>query len=582
MKWLKPYMPEYLRQAAPAWASLLGEVLVDLSMPTLMAAIINRGVMQGDLGVIRNLGLMMLGLAAVGAALGLARSWSSTWCSQNLGTRLRADLFRKTQRLSMAGLRAIGPSTLITRLTSDVMQVQNLSFMITRIFIRAPLMLLGGMVMATLLNARMALILVVIMPLMSLLLYVRIKRGFPLFRKVQTALDRVNGVLREYLAGVREVKVFNRTDYEAERYRNVSGDLADLGITAARSMATIQPLIFILMNGSIIALLWFGGQLRNSGQTEVGDIVAFIQYFLMILQAMYMMSMIFTAGVRAKTSLDRLGELFALPEGLGTAPPVTTEPARRGGAGAIAMRDVRYTTPGQSQPIVESISFDIASGQTVAIVGSTGSGKSTLINLICRFFDPDQGAIWVCGRDVRSIPVAELRGQIGLVQQQSLLFTGTLRDNLRWGRADATDEEIREAIRIAQAAEFIERMPDGLDSWIGQGGVNLSGGQKQRVCIARALIRGAPILIFDDSFSAIDLETERQLRSALKENLAGTTLLIVAQRIQSVVDADQILVLDAGRIESAGRHRDLLENSPVYRDIYRSQFGLDAGGREVV
>lgn len=578
MKWLKRYLPTYLRLAVPAWICLLGEVLVDLSLPTLIASIVNDGIEKQNPEHVWRTGGLMLGLALFGSLMGLGRNWLSTHASQDLGTGIRADLFRKTQAMSLATVKQLGAATLITRLTNDVMQVQNLSFLLMRIFIRAPLMLVGGILMAALLNPQMALILIAILPLLGLLIYIRVKRGFPLFRKVQGAIDRVNGVLREYLAGVREVKVFNRFAYEEERFDQANRNLTGLGIKAARSMATIQPLIFILMNGSIILLLWMGGNRVAAGQTQVGDIIAFINYFLMILQAMTMLSMIFTAGVRAKTSVDRIGQVFALPEDM----PQADHPAKPPVAGQIGMRQVTFTYPGQARPILQQITFTIQPGQTAAIIGSTGCGKTTLINLLTRFFDADSGEVLIDGTAVGQLALADLRSRIALVPQQSLLFTGTLAENLRWGKEDATEDEIWHAADIAQAADFIRRMPEGMQTKIGQSGVNLSGGQKQRLCIARALIRQAPVLILDDSTSAIDMATEQRLLSALKAHGRDMTVILIAQRIHSVMDADVILVMDDGKLVRQGTHRELLQDCQIYRDLYRSQIGLDPDGREVV
>jgi ATP-binding cassette subfamily B protein len=588
MNWLKRYMPIYLRLAVPAWICLFGEVMVDLSLPTLMASIINQGVLVQNLDHVRRVGLQMLGLALLGMAFGLSRNWLSTHASQDLGTSIRADLFRKTQRMSLKAIRSVGASSLITRLTNDVMQVQNLSFMLMRIFIRAPLLLIGGIVMAFLLNRQLAMILVFILPMLGFLIYLRIKRGYPLFRKVQAAIDRINAVLREYLNGIREVKVFNRMIFEGERYEQASRDLSGFSIKAARSMATIQPLIFMLMNGSIILLLWLGATRVSSGQTQVGDIVAFINYFLQILIAMTMLSMIVTAGARSKTSIERIGQVFAIPvdEADITAPGSALEddwqPTEGPAALSIAMDGVSFTFPGQTRPILKDIRFRIEAGQTAAIIGSTGCGKSTLISLLLRFYEPDSGLIQIGDQNISQLPTPGLRDRIALVPQQSVLFTGTLEDNLRWGNQTASAENLRQAIEIARADEFIDRMPEGLKTRTGQGGVNLSGGQKQRLCMARALIRMAPVLILDDSTSAIDMVTEQQIWQTMKDRKRGMTVIVIAQRIHTVMHADTILVMDNGQISAQGSHSELLQTSTIYRDIYRSQIGLGLDGKEVI
>lgn len=578
MKWLNRYMPDYLRFAIPAWICLFGEVIVDLSLPTLMATIVNVGIGNRDTDFIMRYGGIMLAIALMGAALGQTRNWLSSHASQNLGTGLRADLFRKTQGMSIAALRKMGASSLITRLTNDVMQVQNMSLMLTRIFIRAPLLLIGGIIMAFSLNREMASILIFILPVIGVLIYIRMKRGFPLFKKVQAAIDKVNEVLREYLAGVRVVKVFNRSDYEQDRFDQANRNLTDQGIRAARAMASIQPLIFIVMNGSIVILLWIGGVRVDQGRAQVGDIMAFVNYFIQILFAMNVLSRIFTMGVRAKTSLDRISQVFAIDDELADSTVVSSPPD----AGRIEMRDVTYTYPGQKSPVLSDLSFVIKPGQTAAIIGSTGAGKSTLINLLPRFDDVQQGQILVDGVDIREMKKEDLRQKIAMVPQKSTLFTGTLLENLLWGNQNAAMEDVEEAITIAQAKEFIDKMPKGLDSRIGQGGVNLSGGQKQRVCIARALLKNSPVLIMDDSTSAVDLATEHKLRTLLKKKCRDKTVIIIAQRIHSVMQADTILVMDNGRLIDQGRHKDLLRRSPIYRDIYRSQIGLDQTGEEVI
>ena len=578
LSWLKPYMPKHLKLAIPAWSALLVEALVDLSLPTLMASIVNVGIGNNDTPYILRIGGIMLSLALFGSIMGLSRNYLSTKVSQELGTRIRADLFRKTQRLSMAAMQKFGPASLITRLTNDVMQVQNMSFMLTRIFIRAPLILIGSIIMAFLLNPGLAMILVGVLPFLGLLIWLRIIRGLPLFKKVQVAIDRVNAVMREFLTGVRVVKVFNRHRYEQDKFDAANMNLTGLGVKAARSMATIQPLMLVLMNGSIILVIWFGGVRISNGNMQVGDIIAFVNYFLQILQTMMMVSWIFTAGIRAKTSSDRISAVFAIEDGMELpAEPVT--PVR---TGTIEMQNVSFCWPGQTIPVLKSITFSVETGQTVALIGSTGSGKSSLVNMFSRIYDATEGIVLVDGQDVRQFPLQELRNRIAMVPQQAVLFTGTIEDNLRWGNPAATKEELISAVETACADEFISQMPDGYATWIGQGGVNLSGGQKQRLSIARALLGKAPILVMDDSTSAIDMGTESRIRKRLKEFSQNQTTFIIAQRIHSVMSADRILVLDEGSLVGIGTHKELLVDCPVYRDIYRSQMGLDISGKEVV
>ncbi len=578
MNWLKRYMPVYMKLALPAWLCLCGEVIVDLSIPRYTRDIVDIGIHNGNLDYVLRTGLIMLALALGGSLMGITRNWLSTHASQDLGTRIRADLFRKTQAMSISAARKLGPASLITRLTNDVMQVQNMSFLLTRVFIRAPLLLIGGTIMAFTLNSGLALILVGTLPLMALLIWWRVSRGFPLFQKVQKAMDRVNAVMREYLAGVRVVKVFNRAAFEEKRFDEANQGLTGLGVKAARAMATVQPLMYILMNGSVVLALYWGGAKINEGSMMAGDIIAFVNYFLMILQAMAMVSMIFTQGVRGKASADRIGEVFAVPEDM----PAPQSPACPPARGAVEMRDVSFTFPNQRQPALEGVSFRVEPGQVAAIIGSTGSGKTTLVSLIPRFFDVTDGQVLVDGADVRDYEEGCLRERIAMVPQQAMLFTGSLGENLRWGKPDATSEEITAAARIAQAHQFITEKPEGYQTRIGQGGVNLSGGQKQRVCIARALVRKPSVLILDDSTSAVDSATEQKIRAGLKEACQGMTVILIAQRIQSVMDADTILVMDGGRIVQQGTHWELMETCSVYQDIFRSQVGLDVTGKEVV
>ena len=578
MAWLKKYMPNYLRFAVPAWICLFGEVIVDLSLPTLMATIVNIGIGNRDTDFILRYGGIMLALALLGMAFGQIRNILSAHASQNLGTSLRADLFRKTQGMSMAGMRQIGEASLITRLTNDVMQVQNMSLMLTRIFIRAPLLLIGGIIMSFSLNREMASILFFILPVLALLIYMRLRRGFPLFQRVQLAIDRVNKVMREYLTGVRVIKVFNRSDFEQKRFDQANASLTDQGISAARAMASIQPLIFIVMNGSIVVLLWLGGVRVNQGSAQVGDIMAFVNYFIQILFAMNVLSRIFTMAVRAKTSLDRISQVFAVENDLSDPKQAVFSSDQ----GHIEMRQVYYTYPGQQSPVLYNLSFEIKPGQTAAIIGSTGAGKTTLINLLPRFDDIDQGTILIDQTNILDMKKEALRQKVALVPQKSTLFTGTVLENLLWGQEDAEPEAINKAIETAQAEEFINKMPDGLTSLIGQGGVNLSGGQKQRLCIARALLKNAPILVMDDSTSAIDLTTEHKLWQKLRRNYQDKTIIMIAQRIHSIMHADIILVMDEGKLAAQGNHKELLQTCSIYQDIYRSQMGLDESGKEVI
>lgn len=577
-QWLRPYLPDYLRIARYAWLALFIEVLVDLSIPTLIADIVDNGVLTGNDAVVLRTGGLMLALALFGAVLGQLRNLMSTKVSQDLGTRIRADLFRKSQRLSLAAFQEMGAATLLTRQTNDVMQIQNFSFMLTRIFIRAPLLVIGGILMAFTLNPRLALMLTLLLPVIIALVLLRVRKGIPLFADVQRATDRVNGVMREFLNGIRVVRVFDRHDEEQRKFDEANERLTGDSVRASRSLASIQPTMMLLLNGAIVGAMWLGGLSISTGAMKPGEIIAFVNYALQILQAMIIVSRIFSAAARARTSSDRIAEVFALDDGMAE-PQNPVCPER---TGRVSFQDVSFRWPGQREAVLSDIRFTLEPGRTVAVIGTTGSGKSTLVNLIPRLHDVDGGVVRVDGEDVRNLSLADLRARIAMVPQKAVLFSGTIADNLRWGRGDAGPDEMMAACRAACADEFIERFPDGLETWIGQGGVNLSGGQKQRLGIARALLRGAPVLILDDSTSAVDMLTERRMRSRMREHAAGMSLLLVAQRIHSVMGADLILVMDGGRMVGSGTHQELLAGCELYREIYRSQIGLDPDGREAV
>ncbi|MEQ7051443.1 ABC transporter ATP-binding protein [Paenibacillaceae sp. P-4] len=607
MKQLFAYILPYRKAALCAMLLMLVEVICDLMQPTLMSHIVDYGVVNRDMGYIAKTGLMMVGIAFVGIAGGMGCVYFASIASQHVGADIRLAMFKNIQTFSFDKLDQFHTSSLITRLTNDVVQVQNVVLMMLRMMTRFPLLFMGGIAMAFALNAQMALIFVVTVPLLFGALILIFRKGIPLFKNVQTKLDRLNGVVRENLAGIRVIKAFVRSSYEQERFEKRNADLSEVTVKAARIMALMMPVMMLVMNFSIVAVLWFGGIKVDGGSMQVGEVIAFTNYMMQILFALMMVGMMLMMLSRAKVSADRISEVLNTQTDISDIAAVrnvglevehgpehamehlteheselATDSAEHTTAyskahGQLVFDQVSFSyTGGGGQPVLKRISFTAMPGERVAILGSTGAGKSTLVNLIPRFYDVTEGHILLGGTDVRHIPLRKLRQRVGMVLQESILFSGTIRDNIRWGNAAASDQEVQAAAEAAQAAEFIQKLPEGYDTMIGQRGVNLSGGQKQRLSIARALLKRPSILILDDSTSAVDTGTEARMQKAFREQLEGTTCLIVAQRISSVLDADRIMVLDDGYVVGIGRHAELLDSCEVYQDIYRSQVGEEA------
>lgn len=570
---LASYLKPYRKEASLAPLLMMIEVLTDLIQPLLMAKIVDQGIYNGDVAFIIKTGALMVGAALIGMGGGVGSVVYSSIASQNMAADLRSDLFEKVQSFSFDNLDQFKTSSLITRLTNDVVQVQHVVLAMLRIMVRAPLLCIGGIVMTLLINPGLALILLVTIPVLAAALYYVIKKGFPLFAEVQKKLDRVNAVVRENLTGVRVVKAFVRADYEKRRFGEANRQLMDITVQASRLVGLIMPIMFLLMNLSIVAVIWFGGFRVNNGNMLVGEVMAFINYMVQILFSLMMLAFILMMVSRAKASADRIQEVLDARFDLTEAPQARGDVIREG---YVSFEHVsfRYKRAGGT-PVLRDITFSARPGETVAILGSTGSGKTTLVNLIPRFYDVTAGRVLIDGVDVRELKMDSVRNSIGMVFQESILFSGTIRENIRWGKKDAGDEEIMEAARAAQAHDFIMELPQGYDTVIGQRGVNLSGGQKQRLTIARALIKKPLILVLDDSTSSVDLATEARIHKAFKK-MPKTAIFIIAQRISSVLEADQILVLDDGQIAAQGTHRELLGSSPVYREIYDSQLEEEA------
>lgn len=542
-----------------------------------MATIVDQGIETGDVAFIIHTGLKMVGIALIGVAGGIGCTIAASIASQSFGADLRTALFEKVQSFSFANLNRFKTSSLITRLTHDVVQIQNAVMISLRMLVRAPLMSVGGIVMALTINARLATILLVSIPILLILLVVVARRALPLFTQSQQSLDRVNAVMLENLAGIRVVKAYVRADQERSRFGLASQRLRDITVQAARIIALAMPIMMLLMNFSIVAVIWLGGIQVNLGQMKAGQIMAYINYMTQILFSMLMVGMVFVMFSRAQVSATRVNEVLAAEVDIGDLPTAKDKPIRKG---EIKFDHVSFRYPGMGgPPVLKDISFTVEPGSTVAILGATGAGKSTLVQLIPRLYDPSAGRVLVDGEDVRTIKLETLRSGIGMVLQEATLFSGSIKDNIKWGREEATDEEVMMAASAAQANDFISALPDRYDTQLGQRGVNLSGGQKQRLAIARALIKKPPILILDDSTSAVDMGTEARIREAVANLPTKSTRIIIAQRISSVIHADKIIVLEDGQIEAVGTHEQLLDSSPIYQDIYHSQVreGADIG-----
>ncbi len=566
---LRVYLKPYWKQAVIAPLLMVVEVICDLMLPRLLQTIVDEGIAQSDMELVWRTGVLMVIVTAVGAVGGIGCTVFAVRASMNFGADLRSAVYRKVQTLSFGNLDRIGTAELVTRLTNDVNQVQELLLMALRILVRSPLLMVGSLIMAVVTSPRLALLLAVLMPLLILMLAIVIRRAFPLYQLIQKKLDRVNEVIQENLSGVRVVKAFVRSDHEKRRFRSANEGLTDTSIQAMRISVVTGPFMMLAINLGVVAVVWFGGIKAIGGTMTAGTIIAFVNYLRQALMSLMMVSMLMIRISRAQASGRRVVDVLASEAEVQDRPGAL---GRFSPQGRVAFEHVTFGYNG-GEPVLQDISFVAEPGQTVALLGATGSGKSSLINLIPRFYDVDSGRVTIDGIDVRDIPQADLRAAIGVALQDTVLFSGTIYDNIRQGRDGATEAEITAAARAAQAHDFITALPDGYDTQLGQRGVNLSGGQKQRLAIARALVRQPVILILDDSTSAVDVETESKIQAALGEIMRDRTSFIVAQRISTVLKADKILVLDDGRIAAEGTHQELMASSPVYREIYESQLG---------
>jgi ATP-binding cassette subfamily B multidrug efflux pump len=565
---LRAYLAPYRALLVVVVVLVAIQAIANLFLPTLNADIIDNGVVMGDIPYILRVGAVMLGVTFVVMICAIISVYFGSKIAMAVGRDLRGAIFRKVLSFSQAETNQFGTPSLITRNTNDVQQVQMLLVIALNVMILAPITAVGGLIMALREDVKLSALLLVIVPLMGIVIGVSLSRALPLFRSMQKRIDRINQVMRETLSGIRVIRAFVRTEHEEERFDVASRDLMQTQLRVTRLFALMLPLIMVIFNLSTVAIMWFGSIAVDSGALQIGSLTAFLQYVMQILFAVMMATIMFVMVPRAAASAERIAAVLDEEESIvDPAEPVALAAAR----GVVEFRDVDFGYPGAEDPVLHAISFRAEPGQTTAIVGSTGSGKSTLINLVPRFFDATDGSVLIDGVDVRDMRQEELWRLIGIIPQRAYLFSGTVATNLRYGAPDATDEELWHALEVAQGRDFVSEMPETLDAPITQGGTNVSGGQRQRLAIARAIARKPRIFIFDDSFSALDFKTDSRLRAALREETRDATVIIVAQRVGTIMHADRIVVLEAGAVVGIGTHRDLLETCETYREIVFSQ-----------
>jgi ATP-binding cassette subfamily B protein len=565
---MRTYLRPYRKPLALVLLLQLAQTLATLYLPTLNADIIDKGVIGHHTHYILTTGGVMLAITLAQIVCAVGAVYFGAQVAMALGRDVRHGIFSRVQRFSDREVNHFGTPSLITRTTNDVQQVQMLAIMTFTLLLSAPIMCVGGIVLALNQDVRLSTLLLVAVPLLGVIVLLIISRMRPLFREMQDRLDGINRVLREQIAGVRVIRAFVRDPQERDRFAGASTQLFDVQLGAGKLMALMFPSVMLVLNVSTTAVVWFGGHLIANGSMQIGSLTAFITYLAQILMSVMMATFMFMLVPRAEVSAERIMEVIDTEPAL--AAPAKPRPA--GSApGRLELRNVEFRYPGAEQPVLHDVSLTALPGQTTAIIGGTGSGKTTLVNLIPRLIDVTSGSLQVGGVDVRELDPVSLSAAIGLVPQRPYLFSGTVASNLRYGNQAATDADLWKALEIAQARDFVERMPDGIDSRIAQGGTNVSGGQRQRLAIARALVHKPQIYVFDDSFSALDYATDARLRSALATEVAEATMIIVAQRVSTIRHADQILVLDAGRLVASGTHAELMATSQTYREIVLSQ-----------
>lgn len=566
------HLQGYRKEAVKAPVLIVLEVICELLLPLVMAEVVDVAIPSGNVSYIFKLGTLMFLLACVSMACGVLASKYAAFASQGFGGNLRQRLFDQVQEFSFADIDRFSSASLITRMTNDVNALTMMLAMGLRMLVRAPVMLVSALVVSIYLNPRLAVVLLVVIPIMVAVIAVLMKISTKLFEVMQTKIDGLNNSLQENLVAIRVVKAFVRESYERKKFRKANDELMEAGLNVGMRIITIMPVMMLAFNGATVAVLYFGGRMVMGATFELGQLQAFISYIVQILMSVMMVAMALLQLSRAKACAHRIQEV------LDTRPTIANEEGSDTAAlpvpmGKVEFQDVsfKYVASGTGDDVLSHVSFSVEPGKFLAIVGGTGTGKSTLVNLIPRFYDVTGGRILVDGLDVRDYPMEQLRGRIGMVLQANTLFTGTIRDNLLWGNPDATEEELIQAAKNAQAYDFIQSFPDGFDTNLDQGGVNVSGGQKQRLCIARAMLRKPAILILDDSTSAVDSATEAAIRASFASNLKGTTVIIIAQRISSVRYADEILILNDDHIAGQGTHEELLASNSIYQEIYQSQ-----------
>jgi len=572
MAYLKKYWSKYNRLFFASILCVTCEAACDLLQPRFMSRLIDDGAARGDLGYVVNTGLIMLGIAGAGAVFAMVRNISASLASQRFGADIRHDMFVKIQNMSVESMDQFEGGSLVTRMTNDITQLQNFANGMMRIFFKAPIMCVGAVIMASSLNIRTAPIIAPILFAVAVIITMGMRITFPRFTKVQQALDKLNTTMREYLAGIRLVKAFRRFDEEERRFSEANDMLADSTIRAVRVMAVYSPMIILCVNFGVAAIIFFGARWVGAGTMQVGEIMAFITYMTQIMNSLGMISMVLNTFVRVKTSNERIREVFDAE----AEEPAKNQTRSLQTDAHITFGGVGFEYKGSTgQAALSGLDFSVARGETLGVIGPTGSGKSTLAALLMRFYGVSSGEIRISGTPINAIPERELRAKTAIVPQTASLFTGTIRENILWGDADATPAQTEEAARAAEAHGFISEAPDGYDTVIGQQGVNLSGGQKQRLSIARALVRRPEILVLDDCTSALDVMTEAKVKRALKRVSGDMTCVLITQRVSAVMTCDKILVLENGYRAGFGTHGELMDSCEVYRDIYMSQIGKD-------
>ncbi len=574
---LRRFLKDYRKQVIIGPIFKWMEAVLELIVPLVMAKIIDVGVKNADKGYVFRMGGLLLLIAAVSLGCALVCQYSASIASQGVGTNLRREMFDRINRFSHAELDRFGTHSLITRLTNDVNQLQVAVAMLIRLVVRAPFLAIGAVVMAFTIDVKLSLIFLVVFPLIVGVLYFVMNRSIPFFRVMQKKLDKISLITRENLEGARVIRAFSKQDAELSRFTSASDDLANTSVRVGRLSALLNPLTYVIMNLGIVAILWFGGFRVDSGRLTQGEMIAFVNYMTQILQALIVVANLVVIFTKASASASRINEVLETEPSVSDA--VSGEVAPLADEAALEFDRVAFAYAGAEEPSLSGITVKLRPGETLGVIGGTGSGKSTFVSLIPRFYDATSGEVKVFGRDVKEYPLAELRRLVGTVPQKAAVVSGTIRENLRWAKPDATDEELWAALKTAQAESFVEALPQKLETRVEQGGKNFSGGQKQRLTIARALVGKPSILILDDSASALDFATDAALRKALRTETKGMTVIMVSQRASTIRYADQILVLDDGGMAGLGTHEELFENCPVYREICLSQLSAEEAAK---